>query len=666
MESKNPVNPSDLKRLALLSLFVFLLFSFLIVQFYKIQVVEGDKWTKMAQMQHQLVITEPFKRGSFFSNTGIKKGHPEAEQPFVIDVPKFHLYIDPDSFPEESKSLAAEKIASIFSMEGKEKERIQKEFQRKSRSRKLIMWLDNEMQGKIFSWWNEFAKKEQIPRNALFFVQDYKRSYPFGSLMGQLLHTVQEEKDSRTLQCFPTGGLELQFHSYLQGKLGKRVLVRSPSHPLDKGKIIEVPENGADIHLTINHYLQAIMEEELAKGVKEAGAKGAWAVMMDPETGEILAMGQYPPFDPRKYRDYFNDEKEQIHTHLNAVSYDFEPGSIFKPVGIAIGFMANEELKRKGKAPLFHPSEMLPTLSGKCPGTSFLLKDMRSRKYLNMYMGLQKSSNIYMGKIVQGVIETFGDNWYRNALVDVFGFGKKTNIELPAEAQGMVPTPGKLHPNKKLEWSVPTPYCLAMGHNITTTSLQIARIYCMFANGGYEVQPTIVRKIVKRKESGDVVLLDRTGKNKKGRQILSTESTREITKALKYTTKLGGSSPRGDIKGYSDAGKSGSSEKIINGRYSRDKFISSFAGIAPANKPRFVLVVSVDEPEHKFLPGVGKNYLGGVCASPIFREISAKALAYLGVEPDDPGSLPGNSGIPIDWAKEVKELKELFDKWNGE
>lgn len=661
MNSK--LSDTDLKRLVAVSLFVFLLFSFLVVQFYKLQVVEGEKWTKMGDIQHQTLVIEPFKRGTFFSNTSIKKGHPEQAQPFVLDIPKFHLYIDPDSFEEEVKDKAAEKIAFLFSLQGKEKERIFSEFHKKSRSRRLLLWLDNETQARIAAWWEEFSKQEKIVRNALFFVQDYKRSYPYGSLLGQVLHTVQEDKDAKTAQSYPTGGLELQFNSYLQGKLGKRLLLRSPSHPLDKGKVIETPEDGADVYLTINHYLQAIMEEELVKGVANAGAKGAWAVMMDPETGEILAMGQYPPFDPSKYRDYFNDAALQEDTHLKAVSYAFEPGSIFKPIGVAIGLLANEELKRQGKKPLFHPQEMISTNSGKFPGTSFTLKDMRNHKFLNMYMGLQKSSNIYMGKIVQKVIDTFGNDWYRKALVDLFGLGKKTGIEVPSETLGQVPTPGKLHPNKKLEWSVPTPYCLAIGHNILVSSIQIAKVYSMFANGGFDVQPTLVRKIVKKTAEGEKILFDRTGKNTKGRRILSYESTREILKALRFSTKPGGTSTRGDIKGYTEGGKSGSSEKIIHGRYSKEKFVSSFAGFAPAKKPRFVLIVSVDEPAHKFIPGVGKNYLGGACASPIFREIAGKALAYLGVEPDDPGSLPGQKG-PSEWTKEVKELQELYQKHN--
>src|SRR5690606_27439400 len=118
---------------------------------------------------------------------------------------------------------------------------------------------------------------------------------------------------------------------YLKGKQGKRLIVRSPRPPLDTGQVLEAPENGADIYLTINHYLQAIVESELAKGVKAARALGGWAVMMDPYTGEILALAQVPSFDPSHYADYFNDPKLQDCTRVKAVTDCFEPGSIFKP-----------------------------------------------------------------------------------------------------------------------------------------------------------------------------------------------------------------------------------------------------------------------------------------------------------------------------------------------
>lgn len=646
----NPVDSSDRKRLCLLGGLLSLLFCLLIVRFYQIQIIEGDKWSAAALSQHQYIAKEPCMRGSFYSNTSIKKGHPGEEQPFVIDVPKFHLFVDPDSIPEPLKMKIANELALRFGIDKKE------EFFKKSRSRKIAAWLDREKRKQIESWWNEFSKNEKLVRNALYFTSEYKRSYPFGSLLGVVLHTVQED------QAHPTGGLEMMLDPYLKGKEGKRLIVRSPRHPLDTGKVIVSPENGADVYLTINHYLQAIAESELAKGVQAAKALGGWAVMMDPYTGEILALAQVPTFDPRHYSDYFNDPKRIEDTKIRAVTDCFEPGSIFKPITMAVCLKANDELIKQGKKPIFTPEEKVATSNGWFPGRSFPLKDGRPHNFLNMDLAMQKSSNVYMARIVHRLIETMGDQWYRNALSEIFGFGQKTKIDLPAESTGLVPTPGKLHPNGKLEWSLPTPYSLAIGHNILANSIQLVRAYGILANGGLDVQPHLIRKIVK----GGRTLVDNTG-YRAHKPVLSPAITRPIVRSMKFVTKPGGTSTRGDIHGYTEVGKSGTAEKIIDGVYSKDHNISSFIGFAPAHNPRFVLIVSLDDPEKRIENGC-KHQMGGYCSAPIFREIATRALQYLGVTPDDPYGLP--PGDPrrdpkkADWLAEVEQLKEIYHKWN--
>lgn len=671
MPSLLPVGSKERKRLVLVVIFLCVLFSLLIFRFYQIQIVEGEKWTRIALSQHQSVLVEPFMRGSFYSNTSIIPGHAEDEQPFVIDVPKYHLFIDPDSIPPPVRSRIASELFDLLGFDKEHRLKMRPEFERKSRCRKICMWLDRERRDRILNWWTPFAAQEKIVRNALFFTSDYQRSYPFGTLLGSVLHTVQEEKDPQTFQSLPTGGLEMLFNSYLKGKRGKRLIVRSPRHSIDTGTLIEPPENGADVYLTINHYLQAIAEAELAKGIQEFKARGGWAVMMDPNNGEILALAQAPSFNPAHYADYFNHPELQELTRVKAVSDCFEPGSIFKPITMAICMKANAELKSKGKKPIFSPDEKVDTSSGMFPGRSTPLKDGRVHHYLNMDLGLQKSSNVYMGKMIRRVIETMGDRWYRNALEETFGFGQKTNIELPAENQGLLPTPGKLHPNGKLEWSVPTPYSLAIGHNILVNSIQMVRAYAAIANGGYLVQPHIVRKIVRKRSDGSLeTIIDRTGAlMPKSKQVFDSAISERLVRGMKFVTKEGGTSKRADVMGYTEAGKSGTSEKVIAGIYSKQHHISSFLGFVPAKNPRFILLVSLDDPESKYVAGVGKQHHGGVCAAPVFRQISQRALQYLGQEPDDPYGYP--SGDPrrdshkADWAAEVEALKKLYQQWNG-
>lgn len=660
------------KRLLWVVFLVLILFCLLIVQFFRIQIIEGEKWTRRALAQHQLMVTEPFKRGLFYSNTSIKQGHPETPQAFVIDVPKFHLYADPNSIPAECKKEVAEKICSLLPIRGREKEKLREQLERKSRSRRLGAFLDKEQCEELNKWWFPYARSKKIVRNALFFVQDYKRSYPFGKLLGQVLHTVREEKDATTRQSIPTGGLELVFDKILQGKEGKRQILRSPRHPLEGGKILSEPEDGADVYLTINHYLQAIAEEEIAKAVKSANAKSGWAILMEPRTGEIWALAQYPYFEPGEYKKYFNFPKLQEQTKVQAITDPYEPGSTMKPLTVAIALKANAELKRQGKKPIFSPLEKIATGSGVFPGRSKPIGEVgRIHKFLNVQQALWKSSNIYMGRLVQRIVESLGEKWYRNALQEILGFGVKTGIELPSESPGMVPTPGKLHPNGRMEWSTPTPFSISFGHNILVNSMQMLRSYAILANGGYEVRPTLVRKVVRQTREGkEEVLLDNTSADrvKSFRRLLEPEIVEEVVKAMKFVTKPGGSASKADIAGYTEAGKTATSEKIVNGTYSKKNNISTFIGFAPAKEARFVLLIAIDEPEFKYIPGLGKNQLGGNCAAPSFREIGLRTLQYLGVEPDDPYGYP--VGDPrrdeekADWIPETKRLKELYQQWN--
>jgi cell division protein FtsI (penicillin-binding protein 3) len=647
------ISSKDRKPLLFSIVALCLLYCLLIFRFYQIQIVQGDHWKKVALSQHQFVSNIPAMRGSFYSNTAIKKGHTEQPRPFVLDVQKFHLFIDPDSVPGYVKEKMAKEMAAVV---GVCPQWLKAELDKKSRSRKIATWLEAKNQLQILQWWEGFAKREKLPRNAIFFQPDYQRSYPFGAMLGTVLHTIQESKE-------PTGGLELVYNNYLSGKNGKRLRVRSPRHPLDGGKILEAPDHGADVYLTVNHYLQAILETELAKGVQAANAKGGWAAMMDPYTGEILALAQVPNFNPAKYADYYNDPALTDATKVRLVTDCFEPGSIFKPITAAICLKASEELLREGKKPVLSPEEWVPTSNGWFPGRTTPIKEVgRTHTQLNLNLGIQKSSNIYIARLAQRLIDAKGENWYRSELVNTFGFGKKSALGLPAESPGQVPTPGKLHPNGKLEWSVPTPYSLAMGHNILINGIQMLKAYALFANGGFEVQPHMVNKIVKDHKT----LFQFTPPPKK--QLLGSNVVSTIVHALKLVTKEGGTSKRADVPGFTEAGKSGTAEKVIDGVYSKTKNISSFIGFAPATNPRFVLLVSVDEPEQKFIPGVGRHQMGGICASPIFREIATRALHYLGVAPDDPYGYP--TGDPrrditkADMMLEIEKLKEEYLKRN--
>lgn len=636
------------------------------------QIIDGNYWTSQANKQHYFYVYEPFSRGKFISNSPLKRGHPEKPQSFVMDILKFHLHVDPESIPDRFKEFVITNLVKILHLTKEEQLSFREQFDKKSHDRKLAMWLEKETKEDILKWWNPFAKKNKIPLNALFFVNDYQRSYPYGPMLGQVLHTIQSQKDEKTKQGIPTGGLELYFDDLLKGKNGKKRLMRSPRNAIETQEIISLPQNGADIYLTINHGLQAIAEEEIAKGVRKAKAKSGWAVAMNPKTGEILALAQYPFFYPSDYKRFFNNPNLMEHTKVKAVTDAQEPGSILKAITLAVALKANLEQKKKGKKPLFNPHEMVPTSNSQFPGRAKPLVDTHLHHYLNMYLAFQKSSNIYLARLMEKVVNEFGNEFYRDILCDTFGFGKKTNIELPGESAGLVPKPGKKHPNGCLEWSVPTPFSLAMGHNIMVNSIQMLRAYSVFANGGYLVEPTIVKKIVRKDSRGiQEIIKDNTSENrqKKFPKVLEDEIIKEVVTCLKYSTKQGGTSSRANIWGYTEAGKTGTAKKIENGNYCEKVYFSSFIGFTPVNDPAFVLIVTMDEPEYGFIPGVGKKHHGGFCSAPVFREISQKFLAYLGIPPDDPYGYP--KGDPrfdedkADWYPEVKKMRQLYNEWNN-
>lgn len=645
-------------RLSLLWGGLFFLFGILLFRFYFLQVVEHDKWLKKATAQHYFFVEEPCERGRFFA-----KGR-MGYHPLTLNIPAYHLFIDPKVIPEKVRDeLSAKVCAAVGDKHGAIDVRAQ--FDKAARARRVAAWLSSFEKKQIELWWRPFARAHKIPRNALFFIRDYERSYPYGHLLGQILHTVCEEKGSDE-QRLPTGGLELALAKLLSGSAGKRELMRSPRHHIGLGKLINAPKNGADVYLTIDPFIQSLAEVELERAVKRTSAKGGWALMMDPKTGYILAAAQVPFFNPSEYRSYFSDPEKTKQTRYRGIIDVFEPGSVMKPFTLAIGLLANEEQKIQGKQPIFDPERKETCGQFRVPGRRLPLREYLCRfTYLNMAMALKKSSNVYMAQLIDRVLQAFGGPWYRKQLIERFGFGRKTGVELPSENAGLIPRIGKRHPNGALEWSKPTPYSMSFGHNMLASSLQLVRAYAVFANGGYLVEPTLIEKI----DQGGALIVDHTERRlEQFPQTLPTPIANKIVEACKYTTQSGGSAKRANIPGYTEAGKTGTSEKVINGIYSKERNMSYFIGMAPASNPRFVLLILIDEPKKQYFPGFGYNQHAGNCAGPAFATIGAKTLDYLGVAPDDPYGYP--KGDPrrdaekADFVWENEALLEKLKAWN--
>ena len=491
-----------------------------------------------------------------------------------------------------------------------------------------------------------------------------------GHLLGQVLHTIQERRDEVTGRASPTGGLELALNKVLEGSVGFRRLMRSPHNSLETGEVLKQPIHGADVELTINHCIQAIVEEELQRGVERHKAKGGTAVMVNPRTGEIMALAQYPFFFPDRYQEYFNNPTLIEHSKIKAITDANEPGSPMKALTASIALEANQELRVQGKPPIFSLLEKIPTSSGSFPGRSKPLTDVHKHGFLNFYMGMQKSSNIYMATLAGRAVRAMGEKWYRDQLLQGFGIGTKTGIELIGESPGILPQPGKVNAGGKLEWCKGTPYTLAIGYNVQMTALQFARAICVIASGGILPELTLVRRVFRTTDDGQEVLLDNVSEERIARfpRVFDEKDMAEVVRAMKFVTKPGGTASKADVYGFTEAGKTGTSMKLVNGQYSDKAHFSSFVGFAPAKTPAFVLFVALDEPWVGFVPGLGMNHHGGTCSAPIFREISRRTLEFLGIPMDDPYGFPSHDprgdAKKADWCAETEALTRLYQQWN--
>ena len=653
-------------RVLAVSLTIFILYTFLIIQFFNIQVLQGEKWSQKAEKQHIFYIKEPFMRGTFYASS-FKDKH--LYKQLAIDVPKYHLFADCVSIPKHCKKLVTDYLVDEKFVEFSFKDQLELAIAKPSRSRKLIDWLDIDSKQKILTWWQKFSAQHKLPRNALFMVKDYQRSYPYGNMLGQVLHTIRSQKDEVTSQGVPTGGLELYFSKYLEGSSGKKRLLRSPRNALETGIMVTQPEHGQDIYLTIDPVLQSMAEEEVAKGVKYCGAKSGWAVMMEPKTGQIVALAQYPSFDLLNYRHFYNDAALVEHTKVKAVTDANEPGSVFKPFIIAIAFKANEELLKRGQPKLFDADEKISTASGNFPGRTRPISDTRVHKFLNLNMAMQKSSNIYMGRLVQRIIQRLGNDWFREQ-IRLLGFDQKTGVELPAESAGVLPRIGKKHQNGALEWSLSTPYSIAMGYNIQVNTIQLLRAMSILANGGYLNQPTIIKKIMPKfggNETQHMAKIDH--KAQLPTQVISQAAAKTILDSMCFVTNLGGTAAKAGGFGYTVAGKTSTCKKIVNGSYSKTQYVASFVGMMPASQPSFVMAVVMDEPTYGYVPGRGKVHNGGNCAALVFKWIAQRAAAYLSLECDDPYNYtPGDPRRDMQKSAQLIRqdlLQKKYNSWNN-
>ncbi len=451
------------------------------------------------------------------------------------------------------------------------------------------------------------AKKDKIlaAPAALYFEQDFIRMYPNGSMLCHVLGFTNSEHRG-------VEGIERTMNQYLAGNDGFRYIERDRVGreivPY-RGQEREA-RDGLNVVLTIDMGLQNIVEQELEAAVKEYRPKGATVVLMNPQTGGVLAMATWPAFDLNHQANV-----PEANRRNRAIIDMVEPGSIFKIVTTAA---ALSERLVKPETGIFCENGYW---------SAYRLKDHRGYGTLTIHDGLVKSSNIMMAKL--GI--QLGDQKLYE-YVRKFGFGEPTGIALPGEAKGIV------HPPHR--WSKLSISRITMGHEVGATPLQVTAAMCAIANGGRLMLPQIVERIV---DDESRVVAEYAPQEV--RRVADAKAIRDVTNALIDVVGKKGTAQLAAVPGHTVAGKTGTAQKIVNGQYSHSAYVVSFLGFMPAEHPAFVGLVMIDEPQTQR----GMTY-GGLVSGPVFSKIGVKAARYLHLQPTDPEA-PGALTTAIDTAR---------------
>jgi cell division protein FtsI (penicillin-binding protein 3) len=545
-------------------------FGFFIVflRLVDIMILNHERLNERAKMQQLKGEDVQVRRGTIFDRHG---------REMAVNLELESLYCDP------AEVASAERSAHVLSdITGKPSKAILT----KLNSGGHFAWVDRKLEPDVA------RRIKETKIRGLVFVPDAKRFYPKGHLASHVLGFV--DVDNKGIE-----GVELKYHGTLSTSGGKVLLSRDASgKTLSQG--VDMESRGNNLVLTIDEGLQYMVETELDSAMTKWRATAAAAIMMDPLTGDILALANRPSFNPNSLSGSKNFERRN-----RAITDCYEPGSTFK---IVIGTAALEEKLVSLDTPFDCSRGMIDV--GKR-----VVHDAHKQGLLTFKEVIQKSSNV--GSVMVGM-KLGKERIYRYA--KAFGFGEKTGVDLPGEVSGLIRPPER--------WSGVSIGSVPIGQEVAVTPLQILRAYSVVANGGLLVTPHVVSRVIS--PEGKTV---RTF-NGETKRVLSQKTADIFRDILKTVTEEGGTAKSAAVSGNNVAGKTGTAQMVDprTKRYSREKYISSFVGFVPADNPRMAMIVVIYEPK-------GQIY-GGVVAAPVFQRIAEKALSYLEVPRDDaPGGL---------------------------
>lgn len=551
--------------------FIFGMFYFaVLLRSYQLQILGNAKLNRLVKNQYTTsTVTEP-KRGTIYDRNG---------EVLAMDVMVASIGVHPADMTEDDKAQALPILGKYTGIPNKT-------ITEKLSSEKTFEWIERRI---------PIEEGDAITSAKINGVQvnhEFRRYYPNKQVAGQLLGAVGY--DAKAL-----GGLEMAYDRYLKSDSQLTQAERDA-----RGKLFTLqddPDLNHDVYLTIDKNIQFFAEAALKENAIKHNVKNGFAIVMDVHTGEILAMANWPEFNPNSYWEYKQDDWKN-----HAILDTYEPGSTFK--AITMGAALNSG-KVKSSDKFF------------CENGAFVVgdhtvKDDENNGWLTAQQVLQVSSNICATKIAFKIGKADFFNFIKS-----LGFGNKTNIGLAGETSGFVRSANGL---RDIELSN-----MAFGQGVSVTGLQMASAYAAFANGGERLKPYLVNKIVSSK--GDTIFSE--APNVVGK-IMSDAAAKNLRDMLFTVTQPGGTAVAANIEGYFAGGKTGTAQKVDpkTHAYTHNQFVSSFVGFSPLNDPRIVVYVVYDTPQ-------ANGYFGGIVAAPVFKKIATDTLTYLGVAPK-PGVLP--------------------------
>ncbi len=547
-------------RFFFLKFFFALFFLAVSARLVLIQIIESPKYQKIARKQYEAKFVLPATRGKIYAREG---------NALVSNIMYQSFSADPRFIGDDAEEIAGE-FSKVFSKPSSY-------YLEKLKSQKGFVWLERGVKPEI-------AKRIPL-HDGIIVINEPKRIYQYDEVGGTLIGFTNVDNKG-------ISGLELQLDDELKGTNGSIVLQRDglgrtrPSADFPKMD----PIDGNDVSLTISLKYQAIVEEELRRGILANKAEGGLALMMNPKTGEILALAVYPGVDPNEVTKFDIDRaRDRVVTDI------FEPGSVFKVVTASAAY-ESKVLTPESRFYAEHGA-MLVTINNR---PVRWVRDTHPYEWLTFQQAIELSSNIVMAKVGRIIGP---ERFYRQARD--FGFGIISGIDLPGEVRGRL--------KKPYEWSGTSLMTMAFGYEVGVTPLQIISAYAAVANKGYLMQPYVVASVHDQK--GDVL---HEQKPQVIRQVISAHTAQLLTDAFEGVVNQG-TAKEVKLDGIRIAGKTGTAKKIVDGKYAPGDFTASFVGFYPVEDPQIVCLVMMDNPR-------ARSYYGGETSGPIFRAIAERII----------------------------------------